>query len=195
MGPQRGAPSGTVTWQQRRDAARARPQAGAPLRLDSPVTDLPRIGTKDVQRLHKLGLETVRDLLLHLPFGWESYGGPTPIADLPLGEHATVVVEVARIAARRTPRQNMKLTEAVVTDDGGSAMKVVWFNQPYLARQLRPGDRIALAGMVRASRYGPGLEMQNPHHERVGDEDAPRQVGGLMPKYHLTEGLSSRRLA
>src|SRR3981081_4953420 len=37
--------------------------------------------------------------------------------------------------------------------------------------------------------------MKNPHHELVGREGGPRRIGGLMPKYHLTEGLSSRRVA
>ena len=177
----------------RRERAPAR--AASSLRLDSPVTGLPRATATDVRRLHRIGLRTVRDLLLNLPFGWESFGAPTPIAGLVVGVQATVVVSVVDIAARRTRLKGMLLTEAVVADDGGSRMKVLWFNQPYLAGQLRAGDRLALAGTVRGSRYGRGVEMQNPHHERIGDGEGPRRVGGLMPKYHVTEKLSSARVA
>ena len=194
MGSERAGTQGTAIWRQRRDQARGAGRTGR-LRIDSPVTELPRASTADVKRLRKLGLHNVRDLLLHLPFGWESYGAPVPIAELPLDAHATVLVTVVRAAAKRTPRRNIQLTEAVVADDYGSGMKVIWFNQPYLAGQLHPGDRLALAGTVRPSRYGPGLEMQNPHHERIEGQGGPRRVGGLMPKYHLTAGLTSRKLA
>jgi len=165
-----------------------------PLSLASPVTRLPRITAADVKGLRKLRLHTVRDLLLELPYDWESYGAPVPIAELPLAAHATALVTVVGIHAKRSRIQDISLTEAVVADDRGSTMKVVWFHQPYRAHQLRPGDRIALAGKVRASRYG-GLEMQNPHTEVITDQHGPGWVGGLMPKYHLTGKLTSRKVA
>ena len=167
----------------------------APLSIDSPLESLSRVSALDARRLQRLGLRTVRDLLLYLPFGWEAYGEPVELEEAEVGSQATVLVEVDRIAAKRTPRRGMQLTEALVHDDAGSPLKVVWFNQPYLARQLRRGDRLALAGVVRPSRFGPGLEMQNPHHEVVGRDAGPRRIGGLMPKYHLTNGLTSRRIA
>ena len=90
----------------------------------------------------------------------------------------------------------MKLTEAIVRDDGGEGIRVVWFNQPFVAKQLHKGDRVAIAGMVKSG-YGGMLEMSNPHHERLPDnEDAePSRVGGLMPRYHLVDGLSSKKMA
>src|SRR6266700_929275 len=195
MGRERDATPGATIWRQRRDEGRAR-AAIPPRTLDSPVSHLPRIASVDVRRLRKLGLETVRDLLLALPFGWEAYGDQTAVADRVPGDHATVVVTVTKIAPRRTPRRGMQLTEATMVDDDGDALKVVWFNKPWLARQLAEGDRVALAGVVRAARYGPAVEMQNPHPELVeADAPGPRRVGGLMPKYHLTSGLTSQKVA
>src|SRR5437879_1845796 len=165
------------------------------LTLDSPVSRLPRCSAFDARRLEKLGLRTVRDLLLALPFGWEDYGKGLAISELRPGERATVVATIDSIAARRSPRQRKPLTEARLVDDEGATMKVVWFNQPYLARELRTGERIRVAGLVRDSRWGPGIEMQNPQHERVGPDGPPGRVGGLTPKYHLTSGLSSRKIA
>jgi ATP-dependent DNA helicase RecG len=167
----------------------------AGLRLDSPVSDLPRCSGAEARRLQKLGLRSVRDLLLHLPFGWEDFGKGVLVRELRPGERATVVGTIAGIAAKRTPRRGMQLTEARLVDDEGEALKVVWFNQPYLARELRRGHRIAVAGVVRDSRWGPDLEMQNPRHERVGGDGAPRRIGGLTPKYHLTAGLTSAKVA
>jgi ATP-dependent DNA helicase RecG len=168
--------------------------AGRP--LEAPVAGLPRATKADATRLEKLGVRTVRDLLLYLPVGWDSFGGTIPIADLREGAPATVAGRIRSIQAKRTPRRNMALTEATLID-GSGWLKVVWFNQPYLARQLKSGDRIAVAGAPRRSRWGPGLEMQNPHHELIrGDGDAePTRIGGMMPKYGLTQGLSHKRVA
>jgi ATP-dependent DNA helicase RecG len=161
---------------------------------DGPVSELPRLTPADAKRLARLGIRTVADLLLDLPYDWEWYGEPVPVARLRAGEQATVIGRLLRVLARPSPRGRLELTEAVLQDDEGGLLQIVWFNQPYLARRLRVGERLAVAGTVRASRYGPLPEMQNPLYERVS-EGGPRRVGGLMPKYHLTAGLSSRQRA
>ncbi len=168
-----------------------------PRTLDALVSSLPRVTAPDVKRLEKLGISTIRDLLLTLPFDWETYGSPAAVSELEPGRQATVVGTISAISAKQSPRKRIRLTEATLRDDSGAGLKVVWFNQPFLARQLHTGDRIAVAGTVRESRYGSMLEMQNPHHERLEDtrDAAPARVGGLMPKYHLVDGLSSKRMA
>jgi ATP-dependent DNA helicase RecG len=159
------------------------------------VSVLPKIKAPDVNRLNKLGVETIRDLLLTLPFDWETYGEPVAVASLKPGVQATVVGTVNAIAPKITKFKRMKLTEAIIRDDSGDGIRVVWFNQPFVAKQLHKGDRVAVAGLVKIG-YGM-LEMQNPHHERLegNEENEPSRVGGLMPKYHLVDGLSSKKLA
>src|SRR5579864_6464025 len=166
-----------------------------PRTLDAPVSSLRDIGDASGKRLDKMGIKTVRDLLLTLPFGWETYGDPSPIASLSPGVQATVVGTVIKIAPKVTRFKKMRLTEAFIRDDSGAAIRVAWFNQPFVARQLHKGDRVAVAGLVKGG-YGT-LEMQNPHHERLdpSEEAQPTRVGGLMPKYHLVEGLSSKKIA
>jgi ATP-dependent DNA helicase RecG len=168
-----------------------------PRTLDAPVSALPKIKPADVKRLGKLGVVTIRDLLLTLPFDWEAYGAPAEVSQLTPGRQASVIGTITAISAKVTPRRRMKLTEATVRDDSGSGLKLVWFNQPFIARQLHKGDRVAVAGTVKEARYGGMLEMQNPHHEVLEDTDdyVPTRVGGLMPKYHLVAGLSSRKIA
>ncbi|MHB8587712.1 MAG: ATP-dependent DNA helicase RecG [Candidatus Dormibacteraceae bacterium] len=167
-----------------------------PRTLDAPVAALPKVKPADVNRLAKLGIETIRDLLLTLPFDWERFGAPAEVARLTPGQQATVIGTISAISAKQSLRKRIRLTEATLRDASGTGLKVVWFNQPFIARQIHKGDRIAVAGTVKESRYG-ALEMQNPHHERLeADDDVPpSRVGGLMPKYHLVAGLSSRKMA
>src|SRR5262249_60669461 len=95
MGSERRTSGDAVIGRQSSRGRTALPRV--PLSLDSPVTRLPRITAADVKGLRKLGLHTVRDLLLELPYDWESYGAPVPIAELPLAAHATALVTVVGI--------------------------------------------------------------------------------------------------
>src|SRR5713226_7151907 len=163
--------------------------------LSSPVSSLSKVKPTDAKRLSKLGIETIRDLLLTLPFDWEIYGAPRRIAELRDGEPATVVGRISSSVAQVTYRKRVRLTQATLTDDDGGVMRVVWFNQPYLANRIPAGARIALAGHVKS---GPrGLEMRNPHYEPLQSDDGagPNRIGGLMPKYHLVAGITSKRMA
>jgi len=162
--------------------------------LDQPVSELPKVRAAELKALQRLGLATVRDLLLHLPFDWEAYGTPVPIRAVLPGAQATVIGSLVKIEARRSMYKRKPMTEAILADDSGGRLKIVWFNQPWLARSHHAGDRVAVAGLVKAARYGSALEMQNPHLEKVGGDEGPRRVGGLMPKYHLSSGVTSKKI-
>jgi ATP-dependent DNA helicase RecG len=165
------------------------------LALDSPVKELPKVKPLDLKRLTALGIRTVRDLLLHLPFAWDEFGDPKPIAQLTPGTLATVTGTIIKIAPKISRFKKLKLTQATLEDDNDEDLNLVWFNQPWIANQLEKGDRVAVAGTVRATRFG--LEMRNPHHEKLegGDGAAPKFIGGLMPRYHLVKGLTSKKLS
>ena len=167
-----------------------------PRGLDAPVDQLPEIGSKYSKLLAKVGVKTIRDLLLTLPFGWETYGDPVTVANLTPGMQATVVGTVASIHVKVTKYKKLRLTEAMIRDDDGAGLRVAWFNNPWVVKRLARGDRVAVAGVPKST-YGGMFEMQNPHYERLDGNEAvqPTRIGGMMPKYHLVEGLSSRRVA
>ncbi|MDQ2923394.1 MAG: ATP-dependent DNA helicase RecG [Candidatus Dormibacteraeota bacterium] len=166
-----------------------------PRTLDARVAALPKVKPADVKNLSKLGIETIRDLLLTLPFGWESFGEPAAISSLSPGQQATVMGTVVSIAPKITRFKKMRLTEATIRDDSGEGIRVAWFNQPFVAKQLHKGDYVTIAGLVKSG-FGGRVEMQNPHFERLEDREGalPSRVGGLMPKYHLVAGLSSKKI-
>ena len=170
----------------------------APPRPDDPLIV---VGVKPADRAHlaKLGITTVRDLLLELPYAWESYGEPTPIAQLTVGQHATVVGKTLEVRTRR-PRFNRTglktITESTVRDDNDDELGVIWFNQNFVGKVLKPGARIAVAGVVKQKRYG-DLQMTSPQFELLDatGEDGPKNVGGLQPKYHLVKGLTGKKIS
>src|SRR5256714_10583004 len=111
-----------------------------PSRLAAPLHVAPAPAAKGAAAL---GLETVGDLLTHLPHDRRE---ARTVAALAPGETATVVVEVRNIRSRPVRRRGMRpLVEATVADATGP-MKATFFNQPSLQRKYPPGTRLVLHG-------------------------------------------------
>ncbi|MBK5231175.1 MAG: hypothetical protein JJE27_08400, partial [Thermoleophilia bacterium] len=94
-----------------------------------------------------LGIQTVGDLLEHVPAGHE-FRAVRTVAQLKPGDEATIEVVVRSIAPRPTRRRNFRIVEALVADASGS-VKAIWFNQAYLAKQLPPGTSLRLFGQFK----------------------------------------------
>jgi ATP-dependent DNA helicase RecG len=157
--------------------------------LDQPVTLIKGVKAAMQSRLAKIGVRTVRDLIYLFPNRHNNFADVQPIADLKVDEEQTVMVSVWSTSVSRfgkTPRGN---TQAIVGDETGT-MRVVWFNQPYMADQLKTNDKIVLAGKV--GLYNRQKTMENPEWERVADDLT--HTGRLVPIYPLTQGLSQRVL-
>ncbi len=140
-------------------------------------------------KLGKLGIRTVRDLLWHFPARYEDFSRIVPIAELEVHQAATIRGVVRKVDLRRTWRRKMVLVEAVVADDTG-AIKAIWFNQPYVARALRPGMRAAFAGRVAPGEDEPYLS--SPLYEPIRPGFETRHTAGLIPIYPETRGLTSK---
>ncbi|MEA2669032.1 MAG: ATP-dependent helicase RecG, partial [Chloroflexota bacterium] len=132
--------------------------------LDDPVATLAGVSDRTEARLARLGIATIRDLLLFFPRRYEDFSTITPIAFVRPGVKTTVRGRIYDIGARQTKYKRMALTEAVLGDDSGTTLRVVWFNQPWLVKSLQKGDEIFVAG--EADLNG-GLVMKNPDHEKV----------------------------
>ncbi len=145
-------------------------------------------------RLERLGLITVGDVLRNYPYRHHDFSQTVPIAELRVGVEQTVRGHIDRAREVRMGRGGrMRSTQVDLADDAGSRIRVVWFNQPYLARQLADGAEIAVAGAVRAYRGRPTF--QNPEFELIDEQGAgQRHTGRLVPVYRLTERLPQRTL-
>jgi ATP-dependent DNA helicase RecG len=151
---------------------------------DRRVESLSGVGPKISDRLASLGIETVRDLVEHIPRAYLDWDEAASFADLALGEEATVRCKLARIRVRPTRRRNLKVVEGVVVDSAGVEEKVVWFNQAHLAK-LAPGTELLLHG----TRDLKGFKVAR--HELGG---AGVHTLGLVAEYPATEALPSYRI-
>jgi ATP-dependent DNA helicase RecG len=157
--------------------------------LEAPLTTLPGIGPKTARTLKKLGLETLGDLLWHLPRRYDDYTQLKTINRLWYGEEVTVIGTVEDIQVRQVRNGRMKLTEAVIGDGTGS-LRVTWFNQPWIAKKLTPGKGVVLSGKV--DQYLGRLTMNTPEWEPL--ERIQLHTNRIVPVYPLTAGVTAKWL-
>jgi len=99
------------------------------------------------EKLKRLGLENVRDLLFYYPWRYDDFSKPQKIISLRVGQEAIIKAKIFQIKQSRTRRKWMSIIEAVLADDSGE-IKAIWFNQPFLIKILRPGTEWLFAGKV-----------------------------------------------
>lgn len=159
------------------------------LLLNTPLTEIRKIDGKRAKALGRLGLVTLEDLLWYWPARWDDLSIITPIAKVAAGDEVTVAGNIQSISTRRTPRRGMTITEALISDASGS-VKVVWFNQPYLATFLPKGTDALLHG--KADYDSRGLKLSNPSYEKQKADSV--HLGRIVPVYGATKNLTSKWL-
>ena len=161
-----------------------------PSRLAAPLQSLKGAGPKLTAHARRIGIETLGDLLWHVPHGYRDRSNVLEIGDLRLGEEATILAEVRSARVRPTRRRNLRIVEATVADASG-ATKAVWFNQAWLVERLRPGTRVLLSGKLDRSGFRVSA------HELIHGETLAGQglhTVGLVPVHSVTDGLSADRV-
>ncbi|MDX1600350.1 MAG: ATP-dependent DNA helicase RecG, partial [Anaerolineales bacterium] len=103
------------------------------------------------------------------------------------GEEVTIIATVDDVNVRTVRSGKMKLTEATVSDGTGS-LRVTWFNQPWIARKLKPGQAVVLSAKV--DQYLGKLTMSNPEWEPLETEQL--HTNRIVPVYPLTSGVTSK---
>jgi len=167
------------------------------LELSTPVKFVRRVGERVAVELAKRGVETVEDLLYHLPFRYEDRLNPVPISALKAGTMASVIGEVRGSALLHT--RNMPLFEMTV-GQGLSTIKCMWFRGTYLKDKFPVGTMVALYGKLEASRSTAGkFKMIQPQFELLpmggaSGEDAEfsmLEVGRIVPVYESLGGTTA----
>ncbi len=158
--------------------------------LDTPLSELGRLGKIASVRLNRLRLKTAGDLLYYFPFRYDDFSQSVSIKSLIENASVTIKARVELIANRRSFKSRKIITEALVSDDTGS-LRLVWFNQPFLTKMLHPGETVFLSGVVKTDMLG--AELINPTFEKES-AGVHYNTGRLVPIYSVTEHLSQKQI-
>ena len=179
------------------------------LQLSTPVKYVKRVGERVAEELVKRGVETVEDLLYHLPFRYEDRLNPRSIAEMQPGEMASLIGDVRGSALLETRgkalfEMTLGLSASGVSFEGGTArlgqstIKCMWFNGSYLRERFKLGQQVAVYGRLEPSRSGGAgrFKMVQPQFEilpaegAVGPdaEFAKLEMGRIVPVYESLGG-------
>ncbi len=171
--------------QPRRQTVKTLQRPLAELELDAPLERIAGVQRRLVDSFRRLGVNTIRDLLYHFPRRYDDVSNRHMIGELQVGAEETVIGEVTDV---RTIGTGPKLRVRVEISDETGSIEAIFFNQRWIAQQIRVGQTIALSGKV--TTFGGKRQFSSPRWERyTHDPDALLHTGRLVPIYPLTQGL------
>lgn len=151
----------------------------------APVESVKGIGPKTAALLQNANLRTVGDLLYCLPRVYENYQTTVAIADLQPG-NIIVRGKISDLTSRKTRNRRLTITEGVIRDATG-AIRTVWFNQPYRAKQFDPQREYFFTGKYefKNGRY----VLTSPSATLVQDVAKDGEMAGFQPIYSAKSTL------
>ncbi|MEO8605344.1 MAG: ATP-dependent DNA helicase RecG [bacterium] len=191
---------GTLTGQGGREIATAYQATSGDLsaaleRLSQPVQFAKEVGPRRAPQLRKFGIETVEDLLYHLPFRYEDRRKLGDIASAQVGEEVGIVGELAHMGDRAIGRGGQRRILEGVLRDASGLLGLTWYNGiSFFRSRYKPGQRVLVYGKIERTPGG-GKRIVHPDVDPEPDEDAG---AGILPVYQKPTVLSlgvMRRIA
>ena len=157
------------------------------MNLSKPIRDIKGVGPKTEEILNKSGIFTIRDLLYYLPRTYENFTETTSLADLKPGK-VVIKGKISDLRTRRTARRNLTITEGVIRDHT-DAIRVVWFNQPYRAKQFDETKEYYFSGNYDFNRGR--YQLTSPKAELATDVENEARNSGFRPVYPVRSTVKS----
>ena len=167
--------------------------------LEKPLYEIFKLSPLQRKALGKLGLATAQDLIFYFPFRYEKELPQIPVGELTPGIEAVVEGILEKQKITKNFGRSGHRAEAVLSDGTGD-LKILWFNQAYMAKQYKEGMAVRLRGQIRER--GKNLYMANPIIENLEDGPGlgPNSLFGNLDKnevplvavYPSTRHISSR---
>jgi len=151
------------------------------------LTDIKGVGPEMAKKFAMLGVHTLDDLLLNFPRRYNDFSQVSAIRTLHPGP-VTIEAQIKQVKGRYV-RRGMHITEAVASDESDS-VRLVWFNQPYRANAIKPGQSYFISGQYELSRMR--FAIMNPSMELVSD--FPINTARVVPVYRETKGCTSNQI-
>ncbi len=160
-----------------------------PAALSARLTVLQGVGPKNAASLEKMGMFTLGDMLYYFPRRYDDYSQLKPIRSLEHGEVVTVIGQIQSVFNRPIRGGKMQMVEAIISD-GTGALRISWFNQPWLMNRLSEGMNIAVAGKI--EQYLGRLVLNSPDWEAIETEHL--HTNRIVPIYPLTATITQKWL-
>ncbi|MCK4574771.1 ATP-dependent DNA helicase RecG, partial [candidate division WOR-3 bacterium] len=140
---------------------------------------------------NKLGITKIGDIFYHIPRLYIDRSTIIKIINAKSGKTATILGEVVSFESRRS-RKRFEIQTALIKDDSEGMLFLQWFNQPYLKKIIKKGEKIMASGEVT---FYKGKQMVHPDFEIITDELSQKlHTGRIVPFYPLTEGMIQKRI-
>lgn len=154
-----------------------------------PLTSLAGVGAKVAEKLAKVGLHNLQDLLFHLPLRYEDRTRIYPIHKIHSGLFAAVQGEVMQ-ADVNFGRRKMLM---VKISDGNGTVTLRFFNfNAGMKNSFTKGRRVYAYGEIKRGQTG--FEIMHPEYHFTGEKETPDLPASLTPVYPTTEGLRQNTL-
>ena len=158
-------------------------------RLTQPITSIKGVVSAQAELLAKLNLHTAADLLFFFPKSYEDFTQLNKISELGKEQLATVIAEVTDIDQSNFGGRQVSY---VLVRQDNSFLRAMWFNQSWMLKKFRIGQRVMLQGKSRLQN-----DRQHMTHPKVTwlDEGEPiEQQQRMLPVYRLTEGINQQKM-
>lgn len=159
-----------------------------------------RLDVNQKKALARLKLFSLADLLFYFPTRYSDISQLKLINQLIVGETATIYGKISKLKTKKAFRSKIPMAEGEIQDLSGK-LKIIWFNQAYLAKMLHDGENVKLTGKFTASKTGNYLA--NPEVEKIPDlpidshdslfeKDSKNNIGLSYPIYRESRGITSK---
>ncbi len=154
--------------------------------LEIDLKEFKGIGYKTALKLAKNKIKTVKDLFYYFPYKYLDLTKVSKIKDLKIGDTGVIIGKLTNLKLFPSPKGRMFLLQGIISDESGS-LKVVWYNQPYLAKNLKGEPLLMLYGKLVKNSFG--LNIQSPKFEILKSKEDFQ--GKIVPVYSEIENLTT----
>ncbi len=168
--------------------------------LATPLASVTKLNDAHKKALARLSLVSAQDLLYYFPLRYSSVANLRLVDQLVPGETVTLYGTLSGLKTKKAWKSKIPMAEAVLQDVTGQTIKVIWFNQAYLAKMVKEHTPVQLTGKVGENKNG-AIYLNNPevtniptlpidNHHSLFNEEQHQQFG--YPIYRETKGLTSK---
>ncbi|MDD2225256.1 MAG: ATP-dependent DNA helicase RecG [Candidatus Shapirobacteria bacterium] len=148
--------------------------------MDS-LSQIPGVGPKIIEKLKRLNINYSKDLLYHFPNRYIDFSHSVKINSILENENVTITGQILDFKNIFT-KTGKNIQKAIITDNTGK-IDLIWFNQPYLSKNIKTGDILSFAGTVSLFQNKKTI---------IAPEYGPHNTGKIIAVYPETNGLTSK---